>query len=921
MKRKLTLLLSLVLIFTSVGFLGSCKDYDEDRYTDLNHRLNDLNLSLKDYIGVQLDVLKGQIDKLEKAQKACQENCNTKFAELNTEIQNLKTAVDTKADKEVVNALKTKVDNLVVEVATLQTTVQTLQTKITEIKTLYDNLEPRVKANEDNITELQTVFGTLNSTVVQLKASVVEILTKLPKIEENATAIATLESVVTNLKTELNTKIDGVKTTAETALAKANSNYTYIENVKNLVDNLRTEYNAYTLQTNANIEQLRNDLAACQTECQNIRDELADIEAELLDKIDDNTDKITDLTTKYDELVAADTELANKLNTLKTDVANNTQAISDLEDAVNQLTGRVNAIVNAINSMITGIIVQGTNNPVFGTYAMPINSRSNVLMAFMGKADQDFTFPTQATGNYVYPEQALTAAEVSMLGGGIMESLSYPSGVTLISDAEDNAGTIYVTINPTGKNFTGAELSLENSQMKKSGVKLSPLAESNALLTFGYTRSVANGFYEAKAKVTQEDIDGGNVQLFNFNTDGFKSIVKDLMNGGGFNTTNAALTVYNQLNGFLDANAATASYLDVDGNKRNVYSQYNVAATAIKPLSYSTGQAFYGKSTLPGYERAEALIDRLAGEISSKIKTALKKVYDNAMDKWTEIRPEMKRLAVAQIKQATGEVVLNVTFKASWTDISGNVYHFGMNGTNLAIYDSQNKLITDLNSTDYGMSGWVLNADGTVTATLTDTALYNYLSTSIMSVNELTTALNNFINDVNDMLAFSKFESLVDKSSNYVATALKKILDIINSRGIAFVNQAVLHMQPCMLVSTPAGTYMGINSVSAPVVSTSTDITLIPTSYTAEILTPAFKKHVACVNVIKGGASAQAGNAECKAALDAVNSQDMMNKVIDGNIRSIALSNLKSGYSYQFAYSAVDYHGKICTKRVVVRVQ
>lgn len=921
MKRKLTLLLSLVLIFTSVGFLGSCKDYDEDRYTDLNHRLNDLNLSLKDYISVQLDVLKGQIDKLEKAQKECQENCSTKLAQLDVEIINLKTAVDNKADKAVVEALKTKVDNLVVEIATLQTTVQELKTKITEIQTLYANLEPRVKANEDNITVLQTMFGTLNSTVVQLKATVIDILTKLPKIEENANAITALGTVVDNLKTELNTKINEVKEKAESALAKANSNYTFMENVKNLVDNLRTEYNAYTLKTDADIQQLTSDLVSCQTECQDIRNELADVEADLLAKIQNNTTSIADLITKYTDLVAADAELSTKLSKLETDVNANTKAISDLEDTVNTLTGRVNAIVNALNSMITGILVQGTNNPVFGTFAMPTNSRTNVLIAFMGKSNQDFTFPTQATGNYVYPTQVLTAEEVSMIGSGIMNSVNYPGGCTLLSDAEDNAGTIYVTINPTGKNFTGAELTLENSQMKQSGVKLSPLAESNALLTFGYTRTAANGFYEAKAKVTQADIDMGNVQLFNFDTEGFKSIIKDLMNRGGFNSTNAALTVYNQLNGFLDANAATASYLDVDGNKRNVYSQYNVAATAIKPLSYSTGQAFYGKSTLPGYEQAEALIDRIANTLNSKIKNALKKVYDNGMAKWKSLRPNMKKLAVVQIKSATHEVVFNVTFKASWQDISGTTYHFGMNGTKLAIYDSTNKLITDLNSSESGMSSWTLNSDGTVTATVTDNALYNYLSTSIMSVNELNKALNKFIDDVNSMLESYKYESLVDKSSNYVAATLKKILDMINKRGIAFVNQAVLRMQPCMLVSTPAGTYMGINSVAAPVVSKSTDITLIPTSYTAEILTPAFKKHVACVNVLKDGESAQAGNAECKAALDAVNSQAMMNKVIDGNIRSIALTNLKSGYSYQFAYSAVDYHGKICTKRVVVLVQ
>jgi len=74
---------------------------------------------------------------------------------------------------------------------------------------------------------------------------------------------------------------------------------------------------------------------------------------------------------------------------------------------------------------------------------------------------------------------------------------------------------------------------------------------------------------------------------------------------------------------------------------------------------------------------------------------------------------------------------------------------------------------------------------------------------------------------------------------------------------------------------------------------------------------------VACTNVFNGSANAQGGDAACKAALDAVNAQSNVNKVVEGGVRAIPVT-LKSGYVYEFSYSALDYHGKISMHKYYV---
>ena len=68
--------------------------------------------------------------------------------------------------------------------------------------------------------------------------------------------------------------------------------------------------------------------------------------------------------------------------------------------------------------------------------------------------------------------------------------------------------------------------------------------------------------------------------------------------------------------------------------------------------------------------------------------------------------------------------------------------------------------------------------------------------------------------------------------------------------------------------------------------------------------------------------SAQGGDAACLTALKAANAGGKnINERLDGQTHDLSLAGLKAGYVYELAYSALDYHGKIATRKFYLTVQ
>ena len=119
---------------------------------------------------------------------------------------------------------------------------------------------------------------------------------------------------------------------------------------------------------------------------------------------------------------------------------------------------------------------------------------------------------------------------------------------------------------------------------------------------------------------------------------------------------------------------------------------------------------------------------------------------------------------------------------------------------------------------------------------------------------------------------------------------------------------------PTMLVNTTDGFSMLSSIKGAPSVLSAGSATLIPTSYTAEVLIPAAKKYIVVTDAYKTGS-----NTTDQAAINAANSGDL-NVVLEGQTRAVAF-NGQSGYTYEITYSAMDFFGYVANTKYYVSIQ
>lgn len=163
-----------------------------------------------------------------------------------------------------------------------------------------------------------------------------------------------------------------------------------------------------------------------------------------------------------------------------------------------------------------------------------------------------------------------------------------------------------------------------------------------------------------------------------------------------------------------------------------------------------------------------------------------------------------------------------------------------------------------------------------------------------------------------------KAEPYINKL-NYWASRLNGYMD----RFEDVANNVNYLLQVTMLYKGADGQFHQLsNNKDYPTTFTGEGIAnVFATSYTGEIIAPAFKKFIGVTNVYKDGDNAQNGCADCKAALDAVNDGEYFNEVFPGSRYGVAIENMKKGYTYELFYSALDYSGKISARKFYVTVK
>jgi len=1060
------------MVLFSMSVFDSCKDYDEDEYNDLIIALNQQDQTSKYIINNYAQLVQLR-DSIIKYRDQCAANCSTARAQLEQKLTGMINDQMSPAEfNDSIQKYLTRIVNLETDYSNLNNLYVTINNNLTNVQNSLSNVASQVsadsaliqqilasmKADDGSVVDVKTVQSNLDKVMNTIyNAAGDDNFAKKETVDELVGVVNTLKETVGNItsfnsndyytKTQidgmlaglgntdlLNSKIDDVSKVANEALARAKNDSIWVKNLENTV----AEVNSYAKEAlerakndsvwvknlESVVEQLNKDLTArvdSLAEVTTALDQAVKTAEEnrkaadqlLQDQIDAlavgmaniNTFLDTEISALSDAYLEADKALQDSIDDLAEKVKKNADDIAALSDKIDEITGRLDKIDEALKSLITGIVIQQTKNPVFGTFATPFGVNTNVLMAFYGQTANQVEFPTYMPANYVKNSEKLTAEDWAMLNNPDIYEVD--GGVTLLSDADDNAGTLYLTVNPGSVDFAGQTLQLVNSKDEESKVTLSPLVKENDTeLLFGYTRAAeTNGFYSAKAKLAAEDIESVKVNIDKSLKDAFTSVLKERTAASVGELTTK---LYHQFDGILPAQGVKASWTDYNG-EHSVYSQYGIAAAAFKPLSFAFLEDLDVK-TVPGYERALSLVDRIANEAKSTI--SIKSVVGS------EIYGDIRNFKIKKIELDDLNDDLVAKFKVSMDTtivISGISYHLQLNepvhisftqeasvnigGVKVDATVPSMHVTVDANG-NAKMDGFkipiedafgnaVLMDDGTgnpvpvfvtvddqnitvdvsgggdtpetpmvatikkgttVVATVPiDTTVYvdinkmidlddqsfkfsksidmrdaiedlwGNVQSEIGGVNDMLTDLEDILADVNDLLdKVDEYDEKIDTKIDDYTTKVRNFIDRVNDRMSGVINSANRRIQPVLLLTGDnTGTKRVSRSTTQPTTLKEATVTLIPTTYTAEIVAPAFKKHIAVTNVFKGNASAQGGDAACKAALQNANKGDM-NKVIEGSNREITVT-FEAGYIYEIAYSALDYSGKISMHKYYVR--
>jgi polyhydroxyalkanoate synthesis regulator phasin len=580
------------------------------------------------------------------------------------------------------------------------------------------------------------------------------------------------------------------------------------------------------------------------------------------------------LTTRVDNL-------KNLLTTLQAAVQKNIEDIAALDQKLLALEDKLN---NVEEKRISSLLVQGAKTPAFGSFSLPVGIRSNLLMAYYGEFDAVIEFPTTATKHLISGDIQISDAEKALLG---FASENYSAG-TVINDVNDNAGKLYLTVNPNNVALDNTyEFKIVNSLGQESKAVLGNLRPSTDKLTFGYSTKAGvdaadteNGFYEADVKINAADVDALKPSI---DKEALKTIAKDLKNfKSGVNLSNITQSVLTAFNEVLDANAIQVTWSDSLGTHQ-VRSGYDLAIAAVKPLSYHT--------SISGFLPAKLPVDPI-GDLLASIKKPKFTLNVGTLDlsghsiTFTDITytPSCESVINAQVKDTTGVVIGTASVRIS--DLQNDI----------------NNLVTDVNGS--------VNGAETQIAALIDSieAQVNNILTPLEA--QVEDNIGEIIDDIKTQVGSSAMVSRVNSLINRINGIIDNADNLFDITLLYYGKDKQYHP-----ASANAGVPSPFNGVAT--------YTLYPTSFNAELLAPAYKKFIAVTDVINNvsGVSAKLGDTGCKDILQGTNSSADFNTVLEGNVASVEFKPTTAGYTYEILYSAIDYQGWISTRRFYVTVK
>lgn len=529
--------------------------------------------------------------------------------------------------------------------------------------------------------------------------------------------------------------------------------------------------------------------------------------------------------------------------------------IDSLAGITKDLGERLDVLEDARKKQITGIIVQQVHNPAFGSYnSLVTNVQTNILVAYFGASTAAQSFPM---------DEAYNGKKVVVRAGS-----------PILSDDEANAGTVYLTINPNDVEFDGLDgLKLVNSQDRESAVKLGTFKKSDAVLNSGYTRAADNGFYEAPASISAEALADPNVHI-NIDKSAVKTALSDFIairDGASAKIAlkdfaKVAIDVVQAMR--LEALAVKCPWKDKAG-EHAVYSNYNMAAVAVQPLGFNSVDAVFDKEGngffWRAYDQIQDFVTRAAKKVGKKIADQIDKQFmlNQFGGKLSDISVKLKDLndiTMDEFKnvELTAKVTIPEIKLDFWVPVTEQEINVGK--IYVEVPDLYNpvtgewttalkEVVFEGNPTVSGGKVHVVHTvpAQTVDAKITMTkeefekafdVVINNINNNYDDINDVFAAFRDVIKDVNTMI--DNINRIEDKLEN--ATYLGRVFAYLDKFANKFANAVPAMFKPVMLVNSDNG--FGVAGFKAAPSTVAGQVTVIPTTYSAELLAPIYKRYI-----------------------------------------------------------------------------
>ena len=528
-----------------------------------------------------------------------------------------------------------------------------------------------------------------------------------------------------------------------------------------------------------------------------------------------------------------------------------------LNKRLNSVSGSLNSALDALlEQKLDGITVNATENPVTGYWNASFTGLNlKLASSFYGVAAEG----TDEWGEVIEPNQ--------VLGKG------------------GNAGYLYVSLNPTEIDPSLVKVELVNSQGEPAkGFELGSIENTDKVLTFGTKAASvsANGFYQVPVIASDPQNDG-----VEFDKGALAAAAKNVLNElrnpkeNDLDLSKIASALYKNIP-VLTAYGVKAEYylynpdtqnLELHKTIKHAVSDYDIAAVAVKPVSFN-------------FLKDNATLDKLSDWAVENFRLpSLSSKLDKVID--------ALNVEISYDKADEFYTYSVITPNGLFCQQDGNdvvIYGQGTDLNNGQLIDGELYRIKNATVEKKFISTGGSAAEFVFVIKTKDSTIADLLASANKQIAGKLQPIKNVLSNVN-----AKWENVIAK----VNPLLSKVASKIGSANKL--------LQPTILYVDQNGNPNTLSTIGGRLgtrfVGTGAT-TLYPTSWTAELLAPAYKKSI---SVLEKGATVTLTNGKSAA------------EPFDGSVNKVIFNAEKAG-TYTIVYKAIDYSGVEVEKTFNVNV-